>query len=387
MTIVSLMFAVLTLFTFPSRSWAQSLGGPAVCDKLTDQECNDMLMNASYYPIFSLGNSGPGFTAGDPVLNASSESDPLGSKSAGLMLTAFPDVKPAETGGSWWTLQKEYQGLANQKDKALQDWEGSLVAQRMAVQNPDGFSQYVAARQQEIGADERFADKYKKVAVADSLKANQARPRAERMTLGRCERVGAGSFSPTCTALLQNINYSKKTDAIKKVASSPKTVQPSIDSVTPQGQKVIDKNSSSGLGRAFSKAARHIDEGASQLKKSVTKSNSRAKKIALMPRKLKPSREKTSLENQPVKSNDLVCFRYESELSQKPFPFIESLQKTFDRDCRGKTTDDSKTNQNEVSAKQQNKIVEAYGLCVNKAAAGQGSSAAEIHACAQAKIH
>ncbi len=364
--------SVLTLSLFSSRAFA-SFGGD-LCQGLTDQQCKTLFENASYYPNSSPINYISASASIGSSANVDSGSDQLGSSSAGLMMTGFPDAQPAKAADSWATLAKTFQTTADQKDKAFQNWMSSPKAQQMAATNPEAFNRYVENQERQISDDERFAAKYKKMADADLLKANQSKPVAQQMTVSRCENIGAGELSPTCTALLQNIKYSPASQPTSKpkVAS---VVKPASQTMNPQGRNYLDQSLAAGLGlpgkdlfldsKTMSEAAQRIKSEASNLKNNVTRHNKKAKKIAFKTRKLKRARK--AAKNKPVKSNDLVCFRYESQLSQQPLPFAGGLQQLFDRDCRGKNIDDSKTNQNEVAAPQQKKIVAAYQNCVKEA--------------------
>ena len=301
----------------------------------------------------------------------------------------------SQTGG-WANLAKTFDTTASSKQKKLESWESSPKAQQMAATNPEAFNQYVESQENQISEDERFAGKYKKMADADLLKANQSKPAAQQMTVSRCENIGAGEVSPTCAALLQNIQYSPTSISSSKTKTAP-VVKPAPQTMNLQGRDYLDRSLAAGLGlrskdwvldpKTMSEAARHINSEASQLNKNIAKHNRQAKKlrkkIALRTKKLERARKAA---NKPVKSNDLTCFRYESQLSQQTLPFVGGLQQVFDRDCRGKNIDESKTNQNEVAAPEQKKIVSAYQRCVKEAASGKYSSAAAVRACARAQF-
>ncbi len=278
----------------------------------------------------------------------------------------------------------------------------------MAATNPEAFNQYVENQENQISEDERFSRKYRKMADADLLAANKDKPKDRQLSVNGCMNNGAGDVSETCRVLLQNINYSRETAKTPQAQLKPIVASAVSPAASPNlnfglpGEKPIFLDP-----KTISEAGRYIDRESSKLNQSVRRNNAEAKRIALKKKKLKAA--KKPQKTQPVKSDDLICFRYESQLAQEPLPFIGGLQKLFDRDCRGKTIDDSKTNQNEVPVKKQKEIVSAYKSCVRDAEGKSASdepssslrkrdqdialekssllgSAARVHACVKAKL-
>ncbi len=305
---------------------------------------------------------------------------------------------------SWGVLAKTFDKSAETKQKKLEDWESGVSGQQMAATNPEAFNKYVENQENQISEDERFSRKYHKMADADLIAANGAQPKDRQLSVSRCMNNGAGDVSETCRALLQNINYSGETAQTLKPQLKSMTASAVFPAASPNlnfglpGEKPLFLNP-----KIMSEAGRYIDRESLKLKQNVKRHNAQAKRIALKRKKLK------AVKKQPVKSNDLICFRYESQLAQEPLPFVGGLQKLFDQDCRGKDIDDSKTNQDEVPVKKQKEIVSAYKSCIRGAegksasdtvnpslqkrdqdvSSGKASllgSAASVHACVKAKL-